>query len=141
MGDDPPDPPTAWELVDSEMETELVNDSATRGAESEVAESMENLERASVLADTRNTRTFADAAVLARNDSEVKDILRIVLKKTDGSASFFFSDKQKGYLVFKLLDIPKEKVVGIDQEDFRTIRVHLNTWAEPYKVAWSRRAW
>ena len=133
-------PPTAWELIDSEMETELVNDSATRGAESEVAESMENLERASVLADTRNTRTFADAAVLARNDSEVKDILRIVLKKTDGSASFFF-DKQKGYLVFKLLDIPKEKVVGIDQEDFRTIRVHLNTWAEPYKVAWSRRAW
>ena len=138
--DDPPDPPLPGELVDTEMETETVNNSAARGAElEETVENTENTERALVLANTDETeqRTFADAAASAGTDSEVKDILRIVLKKTDKSANFFVSDKQKGYLVFKLLDIPKEKVVGIDQEDFRTIRVHLNTWSEPYKVAYS----
>ena len=124
--------PGQGEEQNKEQETAVVEDSDLEVMEQE----QENPVRALVPADPSARMDWAKAAASEPNH-EVIDILRIVLKKTDKAASFFLTDKQKGYLVFKLLSIPKEKVVGIDQEDHRTIRVHMNTVAEPYKVAYS----
>ena len=128
MGDDPPDSPppggTDQRSDDSDGDLEVVE------------QEQENPVRALVPADPSAQMDWARAAA-SQPSNEVIDILRIVLKKTDKAASYFLTDKQKGNLIFKLLSIPKEKVVGIDQEDHRTIRVHMNTVAEPYKVAYS----
>ena len=35
------------------------------------------------------------------------------------------------------LGVPRDNVIGIDQEDFRTIKVHLNCAAAPWKIAHS----
>ena len=95
-----------------------------------------NNDRALVAVESQD-KSWASVAATDAEEDVIRDVLRIVLKKTDKSASFFLSDKQKGKLVFQQLDIPKEKVIGIDMEDFRTIRVHMNTWAEPWKIAYS----
>ena len=53
---------------------------------------------------TDQSISWADAAASDPNIKVLKFILRIVLKKTDKSASFFLSDKQKWILIFKQLD-------------------------------------
>ena len=84
-----------------------------------------------------NSSNWAQVAGTEPVDEEVKDILRIVLKKTEKSATFYLSHKEKANLVFMKIGIPRDNVVGIDQADFRTIRVYLNCEAGPYKVAHS----
>ena len=130
-GNDPPDPPGADDnsvqmLDTSEQEEVLFVEQAE----------VENTERAVVLANEQEPMNYAAAAASEPSD-EVKDVLRIVLKKTDKSATFYLHHKQKARLIFRELDIPREKVIGIDQEDYRTIRVHMNSFACPYKVAHS----
>ena len=71
------------------------------------------------------------------NSEEVVDCLRIVLKKTKPNASFHLKPKEKAKLVFMTLGVPRANVVGIDQCDFRTIIVHMNCSAVPYRIAHS----
>ena len=136
MGD-PPDPPEKDGDQDAAAKesAESTPDSPTE--EMDVTELAANTDRALVVVGEGQSRSWAEMAAAGAEEDEIKDVLRIVLKKTDKSATFYLSDKQKGILIFQKLDIPKEKVVGIDQEDFRTIRVHMNTWACPWKVAHS----
>ena len=97
----------------------------------------ENLETALVPVDPAvPNQSWADVAATNKDDTVV-DILRIVLKKTEKSGSFFLSDVEKSRLVFRQLGVSNSDVVGIDQEDFRTIRVHLTCPAEGYKIAHS----
>ena len=96
----------------------------------------ENLETALVPVDTAANPSWADVAATEKDDTVV-DILRIVLKKTEKSGSFFLSDVERSRLVFRQLGIAKSDVVGIDLEDYRTIRVHLTCPAEGYKIAHS----
>ena len=67
----------------------------------------------------------------------IVDVLRIVLKKTKPGANYYLKHKEKAKLVFMQLGVPRHHVVGIDQEDFRTIRVHMNCAAAQWKVAHS----
>ena len=71
------------------------------------------------------------------NSEEVVDVLRIVLKKTKPNASFHLKPKEKAKLVFMTLGVPRTHVVGIDQCDFRTIIVHMNCSAVPWRIAHS----
>ena len=137
---DPPEPPEGVKESAAEKVT-----SAERTPETAEQEEVfiveetekENTDRALVLVDGQQSMNYAEAAASDPGPNEVVDILRIVLKKTDKSASFYLHHKQKARLIFRELDIPREKVIGIDQEDYRTIRVHMNTFACPYKVAHS----
>ena len=95
----------------------------------------EDLSRA-VVPITAVTNWSAVVSQEPENDT-VKDILRIVLKKTDKSATFYLSNKEKAHLVFIQVGIPRDRVIGIDQADFRTLRVYLNCDAGPFKVAHS----
>ena len=138
MGD-PPDPPDKDGDQDAAAKKVISAESTPSSPteEMDVTEVAENTDRALVVVGEGQDRSWAEMAAAGAEEDEIKDVLRIVLKKTDKSATFYLSDKQKGILIFQKLDIPKEKVVGIDQEDFRTIRVHMNTWACPWKVAHS----
>ena len=81
--------------------------------------------------------TYASAVTSNEETDEIVDVLRIVLKKTKPGANYHLKDWERGRLVFMKLGIPRDKVVGIDLEDFRTIRVHMNSAAAPWKIAHS----
>ena len=81
--------------------------------------------------------TYASAVTSNEETDEIVDVRRIVLKKTKPGANYHLKDWERGRLVFMKLGIPRDKVVGIDSEDFRTIRVHMNSAAAPWKIAHS----
>ena len=84
-----------------------------------------------------SSSSWAEQMQVEQGCTAIIDVLDIVLKKTEKSANFYLHHKEKANLVFFKLGIPRNNVVGIDQEDFRTIRVHLNCAAEKFKVAHS----
>ena len=67
----------------------------------------------------------------------IQDVLRIVLKKTEAGASYHLKDKERANLVFVKLGVPRENVIGIEMEDFRTVLVTTNTPAHEWRVSFS----
>ena len=66
------------------------------------------------------------------------DILSIYLKEDypGSKPSFYINEKQKSRLVFKLLGIPRENVVAIDNGEYRCIKVKLkNVSADRFRTA------
>ena len=81
--------------------------------------------------------TYA-AVTSAQDPTKVHvDHLRIVLKKTEPGASFHLKDKEKANLVFTKLGVPRDNVVCIENEDYRTILVTTNCPAYEWRIAHS----
>ena len=131
---DPPDkPPDTGGEREEAMEQTVTLDETESGEQLDTNNSqVENPDRALVPVG----KTFAEAAS-ERQTPMVVDILRIVLKKTEKSASYYLKHKEKARLIFRELGIERKHVEGIEQEDFRTIKVHLNVPADGYKIAHS----
>ena len=103
-----------------------------------VTEPMEDEASSSDTASTAVVQSYAAAVTNAETENEkIVDVLRIVLKKTKTGASYHLKPKEKAKLVFIRLGIPRNHVVGIDQADFRTVLVHLNCPAGPWRIAHS----
>ena len=116
------------EVSESEVENMITEDSGTDSRAVVPSKALDPVAATSWAQQVQRETTGCTAII---------DVLDIVLKKTEKSASFYLHHKEKANLVFFKLGIPRDKVVGIDQEDFRTIRVHLNCAADQYKVAHS----
>ena len=129
---DPPD--IQGEGLDNKGDTD--GDASITVVTEETSEATEATEESSEET-TKETPTYAAALTSSGDKDKIVDILRIVFKKTKPGANYYLKDKEKAKLVFMMLGIPRENVVGIDREDFRTIRVHMNCASAPWKIAHS----
>ena len=137
-GKEPPDKTQGSDHESMETSSVIGDD---RDVNPEVVDDVENSEENSGENNTEVTpvvQSYASACNVSVNDhDEIVDVLRIVLKKTKPGANYFLKPKEKAKLIFMQLGVPRHNVIGIDQEDFRTIKVHLNCVAAPWKIAHS----
>ena len=82
---------------------------------------------------TYSSATAGDSS----QNKKIVDVIQIVLKKTRKEASYYLGHRDKAKLVFFLLKIPRNIVVGIDQADHRTLRVFCTENADKWRVAHS----
>ena len=157
MGGDKDPPPSSKHPKPPDTVTEEAN-RADAGPESAVSPSLETMDTSEVIAEETpaNTGTGANNntatqeagnntavvsyAAAAAKETPAKvhvDTLRIVLKKTEAGASYHLKDKEKANLVFIKLGVPRDNVIGIENEDYRTILVTTNCPAYEWRIAHS----